>query len=184
MFADNILFPTGLIFSILHLKKIHLLKQSIIRFIDFFYPLLSWLMPIKTFRYGFTGGSNAFLNLVIFFLCNKYVYDQGMLHFAGIAVNSYIAADLTAMCISFPIGFLLNKYIVFENTTGRSGRQLSLYAGLTLTNIALHYILLRLFVGYLGYWATPSEALIIILLAGISYLFQTYVTFRQETIVK
>lgn len=158
-----------------------MLKQSLIKFIDFFYPPFSWLMPIKTFRYGFTGGSNAFLNLVIFYLCNKYVYEPGLLHFAGIAVNSYIAADLTAMCISFPIGFLLNKYIVFEDSTGRSSKQLFLYGALTLTNIGLHYALLRLFVGYLGYWATPSEALIIVLLAGGSYLFQTYVTFRKSS---
>ncbi len=155
-----------------------MLKQPLINFIDFFYPLFSWLMPLKTFRYGFTGGSNACLNLVIFYLCNKYVYGQQLVNAMGITVPSYIAADLTALCFSFPVGFLLNKYIVFDKPGGRSSRQLILYGTLTFTTIVLHYVLLNLFVGRLGFWATPSEALIIVLLAGISYLFQTYVTFR------
>lgn len=136
-------------------------------------------MPRKTFRYAFTGGTNAFLNLVIFYLFNTYVYQQKTFSLPGGQVDSYIAADLTALCFSFPIGFLLNKYIVFENNKGKGSRQLMFYAGLTASTVILHYALLRLFVGKMGLWATPSEALIIMLLAAVSYLFQTYITFRE-----
>lgn len=155
-----------------------MLKRSLLTFIDFFYPPFAWLLPLKTFRYGFTGGANAFLNLVIFYLCNKYVYADRVFNVMGFTVPGYIASDLTALCFSFPIGFLLNKYIVFDQSTGRGSRQLFFYAALTVTTVVLHYVLLYLFVGYLGFWATPSEALIILLLAGMSYLFQTYVTFK------
>lgn len=155
-----------------------MLKRSILTFIDFFYPLLAWLLPLKTFRYAFTGGSNAFLNLVIFYLCNRYVYNDKVFDIVGLTMPGYIAADLTALCVSFPVGFLLNKYIVFDQSVVRSSKQLFFYAALTLTTIVLHYALLHLFVGRWGFWATPSEALIIVLLAGISYVFQTYVTFR------
>lgn len=155
-----------------------MLKRPIVAFIDFFYWPFAWLLPLKTFRYGFTGAGNACLNLLIFYLCNHYIYADKFLCLGTILIPHYIAADLTALCVSFPVGFLLNKYIVFDQSVVRSSRQLFYYGALTITTVLLHYVLLQIFVGYFHLWATPSEALIIVLLAGISYWFQTSVTFR------
>ncbi|WP_316781497.1 GtrA family protein [Pedobacter antarcticus] len=156
------------------------LQNNLIRFIDFFYPPFSRIVPITTFRYGVTGGGNAGLNLVIFFLSYNYILRGQEVTFGTLHITSYIAAYLIALSVTFPVGFLLNKYVVFQQTDGRGKQQLILYAVLTITTIILHYALLHLLVGYLGFWATPSEAFIIVLMAILSYFFQSYVTFRKR----
>lgn len=158
-----------------------MLQNNLIRFIDFFYPPFSRIIPITTFRYGVTGGGNAALNLIIFFLSYNYVLQGQEIVFGIFVVTPYIAAYLMALCVTFPVGFLLNKYVVFQQADGRGKQQLILYAVLTITTIILHYALLHLLVGYLGFWATPSEAFIIVLMAALSYFFQSYVTFRKRS---
>lgn len=96
----------------------------------------------------------------------------------GFMITPYIAAYLMALSLSFPVGFLLNKYVVFRESAGKGRHQILLYAALTLTTLVMHYSLLHFFIGYLGFWATPSEAFIIVLMAVFSYFFQSRVTFR------
>jgi putative flippase GtrA len=81
-----------------------------------------------------------------------------------------------ALSVSFPVGFLLNKYVVFESANGRGRNQLLLYAALSFSTMLMHYSLLHFLIGF---WATPSEAGIIVLMAVFSYFFQSRVTFRK-----
>lgn len=157
---------------------IFVVSRYIIRFIDFFHPPFSRIIPIETFRYGVTGGSNALLNLIIFYLSYTYVLKAQTVFVGGLTVTPYIAAYLMALSVSFPVGFLLNKYVVFKQSTGKGRHQVLLYAALTLTTLLMHYSLLHFLIGYLGFWATPSEAFIIVLMAVFSYFFQSRVTFR------
>lgn len=155
-----------------------MISRYIIRFIDFFHPPFSRIIPIETFRYGATGGSNALLNLIIFYLSYTYVLKAQPVDVGSFTITPYIAAYLMALSVSFPVGFLLNKYVVFKQATGRGRHQILLYAALTFTTLVMHYSLLHFLIGYLGFWATPSEAFIIILMAVFSYFFQSRVTFR------
>lgn len=155
-----------------------MISRFIIRFIDFFHPPFAKIIPIETFRYGATGGSNALLNLIIFYLSYTYVLKAHTIVVGGFTVTPYIAAYLMALSISFPVGFLLNKYVVFQQASGRGRHQIMLYAVLTVTTLMIHYSLLHFLIGYLGFWATPSEAFIIVLMAVFSYFFQSRVTFR------
>ena len=158
-----------------------MVRNYLIRCIDFFYRPFSGILPLRTFRYGVTGGSNALLNLILFYLSYHDVFRKHAFSVAGITVTPYISAYLLALSVTFPAGFLLNRYIVFEQQEGKGSKQLFLYAVLTLTTIFLHYILLHLLVGYWHLWATASQAFIIVLMAVFSYYFQTYVTFRTNS---
>lgn len=156
----------------------HKIKRGILNFIDFFYPPFKRIFGPQTFRYAVCGGTNAFLNLFIFFISYNYIFIHEVVYIFGIAISRYIAAYLVALSISFPIGFCLNKYVVFQESNLQGRVQLIRYASLTATNIFLDYSLLHLMVGYFGFWATPSQAFIIVILSLFSYLFQTYYSFK------
>jgi len=156
------------------------MKGLILTVIDFFYPPFSKFLPRQTFRYAVSGGSNAGLNLLVFFISYNFVFDNEVVYLGSLAMNKYIAAYIVALCCSFPVGFLLNKYIVFPESDLKGTTQLFRYATVTAMSIYFDYALLHFFVGYLGFWATPAQALIIVILSLFSYLFQTYVTFTKK----
>ncbi|MCX2485933.1 GtrA family protein [Pedobacter sp. MR2016-24] len=150
------------------------------KIVVFFHTPFAGIIPLKTFRYGMSGGSNALLNLIVFYISYNYLFDRNLVSFAGFVITPYIAAYIVALCITFPVGFLLNKYFVFQGVKGQVSKQLSLYAGLTVANIFLEYVLLHLLIGRFDIPATLAQCFIIILLSGLSYLFQSYVTFRSS----
>lgn len=156
-------------------NKIRLL---ILRIIDFFYPLAKRFIDLQTFRYAVCGGSNAVLNLLIFYLSYNFIFKTEIVYFFDLAITRYISAYLIALSFSFPIGFCLNKFIVFQQSNLKSQVQLIRYAFITLSSILIDYSLLHILVGYFGFWATPSQALIIVLLSLYSYFAQTYFTFK------
>ncbi|WP_199139590.1 GtrA family protein [Pedobacter sp. ASV12] len=153
-------------------------RDFILSFIDFFYPPFRRLIGIQTFRYAFCGGSNALLNLLVFSVSYNFLFTDKVIYVLGFAISRYIAAYLLALSISFPIGFCLNKYVVFQSSNLLGHVQFVRYASLTVTNIFLDYFLLHLLVGYFGFWATPSQAIIIVVLSLFSYFCQTYFSFK------
>ncbi|RZK26645.1 MAG: GtrA family protein [Flavobacterium sp.] len=161
-----------------YLSNVQKVKLLILAFIDFFYPPFKKIVGRQTFRYAVCGGSNAALNLLLFSLNYNLLFTSTFVYPLGIAVTRYIASYLLALSITFPIGFLLNKYVVFQQSNLQGKVQLMRYGALTVTNIILDYSLLHLLIGYFGFWATGSQAFIIIILSLISYLFQTYYSFK------
>ena len=156
------------------------MKQIILQVIDFFYPPFSRVLPRQTFRYAVTGGSNAALNVLIFYLSYNFILTDAIVQIGPWSINKYIAAYGLALSVSFPVGFLLNKYVVFQESDLHGRVQLFRYGLMTAMSIYMDYALLHLFVGKFGFWATPSQALIILILSLFSYLFQTYVTFAKK----
>lgn len=153
-------------------------RNLILAFIDFFYPPFRKLVGPQTFRYAVCGGSNALLNLFVFSFSYNLIFDSAIIYPFGIAITRYIASYMVALSISFPIGFILNKYVVFQQSNLQGKVQLTRYATLTVSNIFLDYLLLHLLIGYFGFWATGSQAFIIIILSLISYFYQTYYSFK------
>jgi putative flippase GtrA len=147
-------------------------------FIDFFYPPFKRVVGQQTFRYAVCGGSNALLNLAVFSLSYNLIFNSAVIYPFGIAITRYIASYMIALSISFPIGFIFNKYVVFQESNLQGKIQLMRYAALTVTNIFLDYLLLHLLIGYFRFWATGSQAFIIIILSLISYLYQTHYSFK------
>lgn len=156
------------------------IRISILQAIDFFYPPFKAIIPLQTFRYAACGGSNALLNLTIFSISYNFLFTADVVAVGGFAIKRYIAAYLIALSISFPIGFCLNKYVVFQQSNLPGKTQLIRYASLTFINIFLDYFLLHLLIGYFELWATGSQALILVLLSLISYFYQTYFSFKTK----
>ena len=154
------------------------IRLILLKFIDFFYPPFKRFIGPQTFRYAVCGGSNALLNLVVFYSCYNFIFTKTVVHFAGFVITRYIAAYIIALSISFPVGFCLNKFVVFQSSNLMGTTQLIRYGSLALMNIFLDFSLLHLLIGYFGFWATPSQAFIIILLSLISYFYQTYFSFK------
>lgn len=155
-----------------------MIRDFLLQIIDFFYPPFRRIIGVQTFRYLVCGGSNALLNLCVFYLSYHYIFADFAIQLFGFKVNRYIASYLVALSISFPVGFCLNKFVVFQSSNLMGRTQLIRYGSLAITNIFLDYSLLHLLVGYFEFWATPSQAFIIVLLSLISYFYQTYFSFK------
>ena len=156
------------------------IRTSILQTIDFFYPPFKTIISKQTFRYAACGGSNALLNLIVFAVSYNLLFSSDVIYLGELAITRYIAAYLIALSISFPIGFCLNKYVVFQQSNLKGKTQLIRYASLTFINIFLDYLLLHLLIGYFKLWATGSQAFILVLLSLISYFYQTYFSFKTR----
>lgn len=155
-------------------------KNIIISIIDFFYFPIFRFMPLKTFRYAVCGGSNAAFNLFMYFLGYNFIFTDTTIDMGFIHMNRYIAAFVFALAFSFPVGFILNKYVVFPTSDLKGRIQLFRYALMTVFSITLNYFLLHFFAGFCGFWATPSQALTTIIISVVSYFCQSYFTFRTS----
>jgi putative flippase GtrA len=97
-----------------------------------------------------------------------------------IAFTPHIAAFFMAFLVTFPIGFYLSMYVVFQGSYLKKRVQLVRYFLVAIGCVILNYILLKFFVEGLGFYPTPA----LITTAGIvilfSYLSQRHFSFRQE----
>lgn len=156
-------------------------KGLIIQIIDFFYfPIFHRFIPLQTFRYAACGGGNALFNLVMFFIGYNFIFTQDVVHVGFISMTRYIAAFVFALLFSFPLGFMLNRYVVFTQSHLRGRVQLFRYGVTAATSIVLNYLLLHFFAGFCGFWATPSQALTTVILSVSSYFAQTHFSFRTK----
>lgn len=156
-------------------------KNLIIQVIDFFYfPVLHKYIPVQTFRYAVCGGSNAVFNLLMFYVGNNYIFTDEVINCGPITMTRYIAAFIFALLFSFPVGFILNKFVVFQQSHLKGRIQLFRYGMIAIFSIVANYLLLHFFAGYLGFWATPSQALTTVILAVTSYFAQMYFSFRTK----
>jgi putative flippase GtrA len=166
------------------MHSVHLfVKKSILFIIDLFYPLFKRLFSLQTFRYVACGGVNTLLDIGMFAVSYHLIFRKHDVSIGAITISSHIAALLLGLCFTLPIGYYLNRYVVFQESGLRRRVQLFRYISVTFLCIGLNYILLKLFVDYLGWYPTPSKVLTTVFVAAFSYITQTYLFFRkQETI--
>lgn len=154
------------------------MRKKIIAFIDFFYPPFKRIMPEQTFRYAVCGGSNMLLDIFLFYISFNFILQKKILHLGFIALKPYNAALGMAFCITFPLGFLLNKYIVFRSSYLRGHIQLFRYLIIVVLNLFLNYILINGMVEYLHFYPTISKIFATIIIVTFSFLSQKHFTFR------
>ncbi len=73
-------------------------------------------MPIRTFRYAVSGGTNMLVDIFIYYISYNFILRKEVLELGFIAFKPHIAALWMAFFVSFPLGFLLSKYIVFDKS--------------------------------------------------------------------
>ena len=162
--------------KLLHQK----IRAGILGLVDFFYPLFAKFMPLQTYRYAACGGGNTALNIFLFFITHNFILHNKILHVGSVAISSHIASFLIAFCITFPIGFYLSMYVVFQGSYLRKRIQLVRYFSIALACIFLNYILLKLFVDVWGWYPTPSLMLTAVIVIAFSYLSQKHFSFKKE----
>lgn len=164
------------------MKKVHqTIRKTILFMIDLLYPLFRRMFTLQTFRYLACGGFNTMFDIVLFAFTYHFIVQKDDLHIGPVTLSPHVAALWLAFCISLPIGYYLNRYVVFQQSGLNRRNQLFRFTMITLMCIGLNYLLLKLFVDVFGWYATPSKVLTTVFVAAFSYLMQTYVLFKNRT---
>jgi putative flippase GtrA len=120
--------------------KLHnFIKTFLLKWIDFFYPIFKKLMPLQTFRYASCGGLNTFFDILIYFISYNYILNKELVEIGFLAISPHIAAFIIAFVFSFPTGFYLNRYIVFQSSATKKRVQLIKYLLVVAICIGLNY---------------------------------------------
>ena len=159
-----------------------MIKSGIILIINYFYLPFKKVMPISTFRYAACGGINVLLDIGLFFIFYNYIFHKQIFQLGFIAFQPHIAAFFCSFLITFPVGFLLSKYIVWTDSNLRGHIQLFRYFLLVLTNFFINYFFLKLFVEYFHIYATLSKAFTTVIVIIFSYLSQKHFTFKIKAL--
>jgi putative flippase GtrA len=163
------------------MKRIHhSFRQFLLSFIDFFYKPFKKILPLQTFRYAAAGGANTVFDICMFSLGYNLIFKKENFHFGHFTLTPYIASLIFAFCFSQPTGFYLNRYVVFQDSGLKKREQLTRYLVVVFFCILFNYLLLKLFVGYFGWYPTPSKILATLLVIIFSYSSQTYFFFKTK----
>ncbi len=156
------------------------MKQLILNILAFFYRPFAKVMPFQTFRYLACGGGNTLLDIVLFFIFYNFVLEKQVVHLPYISLSPHIAAVFMAFIVSFPTGFLLNKYIVFSDSNLRGRVQLLRYFVLVAVCLLMNYVLMKLFVDYCHFYPTIGKILTTAVVVCFSYITQKKFTFKVK----
>ncbi len=163
------------------MKSIHQrIKKNILFIIDIIYPLFKNFLSLQTFRYAACGGVNTLLDICLFSISYNLIIRKHDVTIGFITMSPHIASLFLAFCITLPTGFYLNRYVVFQQSGLRRRSQLFRYVLVTLICIVLNYILLKIFVDYLGWYPTPSKILTTFFVVVFSYTSQTFYFFKAS----
>jgi putative flippase GtrA len=157
-----------------------MLRGWIMATIDFLYIPFRKLMPIQTFRYAACGGGNTLLDIFLYFLSYNFILRKQIIFTPLGAISPHIAAFLMSFAISFPTGYLLNRFIVFPGSILRGRVQLLRYFILVLVCVYLNYIFIKLFVEHFHIFPTVSKMLTTVIVVSFSYFTQKYFTFKTS----
>ena len=163
------------------MRKIHnIIRQSILKVVDFFYPIFKSVFPIQTYRYAACGGVSTFLDIFLFFVIYNFILKKNPLVLPFVTISPPIAAFILGLSVSLPIGFYLNRYVVFQESGLKRHHQLQRYLSVVLMCIGLNYVFLKLFVEYLGWYPTLGKIATTFIVVIFSYTVQTFILFKAK----
>ena len=137
-------------------------------------------MPIRTFRYAVSGGTNMLVDIFIYYISYNFILRKEVLELGFIAFKPHIAALWMAFFVSFPLGFLLSKYIVFDKSQLRGRVQLFRYLLIVAVNLILNYVFLKVMVEYMHFYPTIARLFTICFIVTFSFLSQKNFTFKER----
>ena len=135
-------------------------------------------MPLQTFRYAACGGSNTVLGLAAYWLSFHCVFEKTNFDAGFMVFTPHVAAMFVSFILSFSVGFLLNKYIVFTGSYLRGRIQIFRYSLSCFLNLVINYFLLKVFVETLHMAAFLSQFITTLIIIILGYLTQKHFTFR------
>jgi putative flippase GtrA len=139
-------------------------------------------MSLQFFRYGVSGTINLLFDWILYFLIYNYVIRHRMLDLGLIVLSPHIASLAIKIPIVVLSGFILQKYVTF-NQSGLPWRvQFARYSMVFLVNLWINYIGLKILVEGLSFWPTPSNIATSTVTVFISYFSQKLYTFKETSI--
>lgn len=139
-------------------------------------------MPIQTYHYAACGGANTLFNIFLYHIFYNFVLHKQVLQVGLLAFKPHVAAFILAFFVTFPIGFYLSMYVVFQDSYLRRRIQLVRYFMVALACVALNYVLLKFFIETLGWHQHPTLSLMAtaVIVVTFSYLSQRFFSFRTS----
>lgn len=139
-------------------------------------------MPKQTYRYAACGGFNTVLDIGLFFVAYNFVLHKNTINLGSLIISPHIASFMMSFVITFPIGFYLSRYVVFQETSVTKREQLGKYFLVVFGCILLNYIFLKIFVDSFGWYPTPSKMLTTVFVVMFSYFSQKNFTFKAKSL--
>ena len=158
------------------MKKI---QDIIFTFLDIFYPLFNRFFDKQTFHYLACGGGNTALGLVLYFIFYHFGINKQNVNLGIIILTPHIASFFFSFLITFPIGFILSKYVVWNESSLPGKDQFKRHFSFVVLSVFMNYGLLKLFVDYFNWWAMPSQVLTTIIIVIVSYVTQKHYSFKS-----
>jgi putative flippase GtrA len=167
------------------MQKLHkYISHFILSVVDWFYPMFQKLMPKQTYRYAACGGFNTVLDIGLFFIAYNYILEKSTVQVGDFVISGHIASFMMSFFITFPTGFYLSRYVVFQETSVTKREQLGKYFLVVFGCILLNYIFLKIFVDSFGWYPTPSKMLTTVFVVMFSYFSQKNFTFKAKSLKK
>ena len=135
-------------------------------------------MPLQMFRYAACGGANTVFDIILYSFTYNFILKKQIVHIGSIAISPYIFAFIVSFCVTFPIGFYLSRYVVWQQTTTRKRIQLFRYFIIVMACILLNYFFLKLFIEQFNWWPTFAKIVTSIILVAFSYFTQKNFSFK------
>ncbi len=160
------------------------MKNLLTNFILFFYPLCSRFMDKRTFMYAACGGGNLVLSWVLFFLFYQFLFLKQNFQLSVIFINSnitlsaYTASAMLCFVISFSIGFLLMKFVVFTESELKGRIQLFRYGVSSIISSIVSWSLLKFLIDILEIYPSISNVISSCLVVIVSYILQKKYSFK------
>lgn len=162
-------------------QQLRKVRDLILWVADFFYPPFTKLMPKHTFRYLACGSTNTLLDIVIYYVAYHYLLKGEEVNLFGLVnISPHIMAFICGFSITFPISFILSKYIVFPESELKGRIQFFRYAVLVAIMISMNYFLLKLFVEVLHFYPTIAKIVTTVIVAVFSYISQKNFSFKMQ----
>jgi putative flippase GtrA len=125
-------------------------------------------------------GGNTLLGLLTYYIGYQFIFVRKNFDLGFFAFKPHVAALFLSFVVSFIVGFLLNKYVVFTGSSLRGRIQLFRYFLAFSFNLILNYLLLKLLVEIFHLDALLSQLLTTIVVVSISYLSQKHFSFKVK----
>jgi len=137
-------------------------------------------VPLQTYHYAACGGVNTAVSLFTYFISYNFIFKKEILDLGFIAFEPHIAALFMAFIISFPVGFYLSMYVIFQGSFLKRKVQLFRYFLVIMGCMTINYIFLKIFVEVFKWYPTPSQLLTTGIVIVFNYFCQRYFSFRSN----
>jgi putative flippase GtrA len=153
--------------------------------LDFFYPLVRRFLDKTTYYYAACGTGNLVLSWVLFFVFFQFIFQKQDFTLSNLpfgmetkTLSALTLSSLICACMSFIIGFLLMRYVVFTESQLRGRSQFLRYGLSAIITSTTNWGLLKILVLGLGVFPSIANVFASCVVVTISYLMQRKFSFK------